>query len=44
MKIFFIDYKYNAFVIDIYDGDYITCLVDLGFGILYFLFITFDYK
>lgn len=27
------NFKYDAKVIDVYDGDTITCIVDLGFGI-----------
>jgi micrococcal nuclease len=28
-------YKYKAFVTDIYDGDSITCDIELGFGVVY---------
>lgn len=26
-------FKYNAFVVDVYDGDTITCDIELGFGV-----------
>lgn len=29
------DYKYKAFVKEVYDGDTITCDIDCGFGIVY---------
>ncbi len=28
-------YKYKAYVTDVYDGDTITCDIDLGFGVVY---------
>lgn len=29
------EYWYNAYVVDVYDGDTITVNIDLGFGIIY---------